>query len=79
MNKSILESTRPMLYEANLSQNFWAEAVATAVYLRNRSPSKILKHVTPYEIFNENKPNVIYKYSVAKQWSIYQKLNEMEN
>ena len=31
MNKSILQSTCSMLYEANLSHNFWAEAVATAV------------------------------------------------
>ena len=57
MNRSILKSTRSMLYEANLSRNFWAEAVATAVYLRNRSPSKISKNVTLYEIFIENKPN----------------------
>ena len=58
MNRNIFESTRSMLYEVYLSQNFWAEAVATAVYLRNRSPSKFLKNVTPYEIFNGNKPNV---------------------
>ena len=58
MNRIILESTSSMLYEANFSQNFWAEAVTTAVYLRNRSPSKFLKNVTPYEIFNKNKPNV---------------------
>ena len=58
MNRNILESTHSMLYEVYLSQNFWAEAAATAVYLRNRSPSKFLKNVTPYEIFNENKPNV---------------------
>ena len=47
MNRSILESTRSMLYEANLSQNFWTEAVGTAVYLRYKSPSKFLKNVTP--------------------------------
>ena len=58
MNRNIFESTRSMLYEVYLSQNLWAEAVATAVYLRNRSPSKFLKNVTPHEIFNENKPNV---------------------
>ena len=58
MNRSILESTCSMLYAANLRQNFWTEAVATAVYLRNRSSSKFLKNVTPYEIFNGNKPNV---------------------
>ena len=58
MNRGILESTRSMLYEANLSQNFWTEAVGTAVYLQNKSPSKFLKNVTPYRIFNKDKPNV---------------------
>ena len=47
MNRSILESTRSMLYEANLSQNFLFFAVGTAVYLRYKSPSKFLKNVTP--------------------------------
>ena len=40
IKRSILKSTRSMLYEANLSQIFWAEAVAIAVYLRNGSPLK---------------------------------------
>ena len=30
MNRSILQSTCSMLHEANLSHNFWAEAVTTA-------------------------------------------------
>ena len=39
MNRNIFKSTRSMLYEVYLSQNLQAEAVATAVYLRNRSPN----------------------------------------
>lgn len=29
-----------MLFEANLQKSFWAEAVSTAVYLINRSPTR---------------------------------------
>ena len=28
-----------MLYQANMPQSFWAEAMATATYLKNRLPS----------------------------------------
>ena len=44
---------------ANLPNSFWAEAVATAVYLRNRSESSALKEdMTPYEKWYGRKPDV---------------------
>ena len=39
-NRSIVETARCMLADANLSKSFWAEAVAYSVYLLNRSFSK---------------------------------------
>ena len=36
MNRTLMESARAMMSHANLPNPFWAEAVATAVYLRNR-------------------------------------------
>ena len=36
MNRTLLESARAMLYHAKLSKGFWAEAVNTAAYIRNR-------------------------------------------
>ena len=41
-----------------LSNVFWGEAVATAVILRNRSPTVAVKNMTPYECFIGKKPDV---------------------
>jgi hypothetical protein len=49
-----------MLNGANLPFTFWAEAVNTAVYIRNRSTSKGLGIVdkTPEEVWTGRKPNI---------------------
>jgi len=49
-----------MLADANLPIRYWAEAVFTAVYLLNRSPTKALRGVTPEEIWSGSKPNVAH-------------------
>ncbi len=38
---------------------FWAEAVNTAVYLSNRSPSSPLKDQTPFEVWSRKKPSML--------------------
>ena len=48
---------RSMLLNAKLPKKFWAEATSTAVYLKNRSPTKALK-LTPYEAWHGTKPKV---------------------
>lgn len=58
MNRSLVESVRTMLYDAGLNKKFWAEALATAVYVRNRCPTSALVGMTPYEAFHGSKPNV---------------------
>ena len=58
LNRTIIESARSMLLHASLPQQFWAEAVNTAVYLHNRSPTVALKDKTPYECWYGSKPNV---------------------
>ena len=47
-----------MLADAKLPKKFWAEALVTASYLRNRSPTKALAGKTPYEAWNGEKPHV---------------------
>ena len=49
LNRTLIEGVRTMLADSKLPHRFWAEALSTAVYLRNRSPTKALEGVTPYE------------------------------
>ena len=58
MNKTLVESVRSMLIDARLPHKFWAEALSTAVYLRNRSPTKAVEDKTPYEAWSGDRPNV---------------------
>ena len=53
-----MESARSMLYHSNLPLAFWAEAVSTAVYLKNRIPASSLKVMSPYERWYNRKPDV---------------------
>ena len=58
LNRTLVESSRSMLLDAKLPHKFWAEAVSTAVYLRNRCPTKAVKDKTPYEAWHGEKPKV---------------------
>lgn len=57
-NRTICEKARSMLSDACLSKEYWGEAVNTAVYLINRSPTKAVLGKTPYEVWNKEKPNL---------------------
>lgn len=57
-NRTIVEKARCLLYDAKLEKKFWAEAVHTAVYLKNRSIASGLHQKTPYELWNGRKPNI---------------------
>jgi hypothetical protein len=49
-----------MLEDAKLERKFWAEAVNTAVHLKNVSPTKAVKDMTPEEAWKGNKVNISY-------------------
>lgn len=57
-NRTLVKTARSMLIESRQPQSFWAEAVATATYLRNRSPTKGVTGMTPYEAWTGQKPQV---------------------
>lgn len=56
--RTITERARSMFHSAGLPQKFWAEACNTATYLVNRSPTKALDAMTPYEAWNGSKPRM---------------------
>uniref|UniRef100_A0A1X7UD06 Retroviral polymerase SH3-like domain-containing protein n=1 Tax=Amphimedon queenslandica TaxID=400682 RepID=A0A1X7UD06_AMPQE len=49
---------RAMLANSKLDKCFWAEALSTAVYLRNRCPTQPIEHMTPYEAQFGERPKV---------------------
>lgn len=57
-NRTLIEMARCMLEESGLPQFLWSEAINTAAYIRNRSPTKILIEKTPYECWFGYKPSV---------------------
>jgi len=52
LNRTLLERARCMLLNADLTKDFWAEAVCTACYLVNRSPHTVLDMRTPEEVWS---------------------------
>lgn len=52
MNRTLLERVRSMMATSGLAKSFWGEAVHTAAYLINRSPSVPLKGKCPESIFS---------------------------
>jgi transposase InsO family protein len=50
--------TRAMLRDSGLPPRFWAEAMTTFMYLRNRTPTKPNDGKTPFELFYGMKPDV---------------------
>lgn len=59
MVRTITERARAMLIGANLNKAFWGEAVLTATYLINITPTKALSlNKTPYEAWHGKKPRM---------------------
>lgn len=57
-NRTLLDTARCLMLQSQLPVSFWAEAVSTANYIRNRTPSSSLKGKTPYEVWTGRKPDV---------------------
>ncbi|KAH9662167.1 hypothetical protein KPL70_024758 [Citrus sinensis] len=57
MNRTLVDKTRCMLINSKLPRSFWAEAVNTASYLVNRSPSSAISFKTPEELWKGKPAN----------------------
>lgn len=53
-----MERARTMIEAANLDHNYWAEAVNTSVYLKNRSSTRAIFSMTPEEAWSSQRPDV---------------------
>ncbi|GJW04449.1 retrovirus-related pol polyprotein from transposon TNT 1-94 [Tanacetum coccineum] len=59
-NRTLNEAARTMLSGSVLSKNFWTQEVWIAYYTHNRSIIVTRHDRTPYEIFRERIPDMIY-------------------
>ena len=50
-NRTLCETARCLMIGSDISQGFWAEAISTANYLRNRCPSNSINGKTPFELW----------------------------
>nr|GFA89210.1 retrovirus-related Pol polyprotein from transposon TNT 1-94 [Tanacetum cinerariifolium] len=57
-NRTLVEDARTMLSASQLPLFFWAEAIATACYIQNRSIIILTHDKTPYHIINDRKPSI---------------------
>lgn len=57
-NRTLVDMTRCLLKQSSLPLTFWAEAISTANYIRNRCPSKSLEGLTAFEKWNGKVPDV---------------------
>jgi len=58
-NRTLLEALRAMMHAAGVPEELWAELAATAVYLRNRLPTRVNRdEASPYELWHGRKPQI---------------------
>ena len=57
-HQQILNITRALMFQSNLPTDFWHFALAHAVFLMNRLPSKALNNQIPFEILHGRKPDL---------------------
>lgn len=58
MNRTIIEKVRCMLFDANMSKGFWAEAVHASVDIINILPNSANNNKSPNEIWFGRTPNI---------------------
>jgi len=59
-NQTVVATARALLKQRGMPARFLGEAVVTAVHLLNRSPTKSLQGMTPYEAWHGRAPSVAH-------------------
>lgn len=58
VNRTVVEKARSMLQDSGLPRAYWGEAVSTAIYLKNLSPTQALNNRIPEEMWTGKKVNL---------------------
>lgn len=59
-NRTLVEAARCMMIQSGLPPSLWAEAIATANYIRNRCVTKSLDTGTPFEKWTGRRPSIAH-------------------
>ena len=62
-NQTIVGMARSLLKAKRVPGEFWGEAVSTAVFILNRSPTKSMDGKTTFEAWHGRKPDVHYMHT----------------
>ena len=75
MNRTLLDLVRSMPHHKSLPKHFWAEALATAVYVRNHVTSRsLLSNITPYHLWFGKAPDLSQtRVFVSQYWYVVPK------
>ncbi|CAB0035042.1 unnamed protein product [Trichogramma brassicae] len=65
-NRTLVETARCLLIQSGLPRCFWAEAIVTANYIRNRCYTETVG-CTPYEKWTGHKPNISHMRSFGEK------------
>lgn len=61
LNRTLTEKARSLLFTSKLSKKFWGDAILTACYLTNITPTRALSsNKTPFELWHNKKPLLKY-------------------
>ena len=61
-NQTVLGMARSMMKGMNVPGWLWGEAVCTAVFILNRSPTRSVDRKTPFEVWYGSKPAALLSY-----------------
>ncbi|XP_019085689.1 PREDICTED: uncharacterized protein LOC109126515 [Camelina sativa] len=56
-NRHLMEVARSMMFHTNVTKRFWGDAVMTACYLINRTPTRVLNDLSPFECLESKEVN----------------------
>ena len=56
-HQHLLNVARALFFQSKVPTSFWSECVSCATFLINRTPSKLLKFLTPYEKLHKCPPD----------------------
>lgn len=58
LNRTLMDHAMAAIIAAGLLKNLWPESVSHITYLKNRSPTRALKDMTPHEAWTGQKPDL---------------------